>query len=128
MNTLPKYITDERTGLKYELVGDYYYLAGDDEPDEEIHIGMFGQLRHKYLRENKKCVFTAMFLSGKLMQHLKVTDEQANEMLSQLVSQMAKNEGITERLKQQDQMKYVQSMENIHNRAMEIVCADMIYA
>ena len=128
MSDLPKYITDENTGLKYELVGDYYFLAGDDEPEEEIHIGVFGQLRHKYLRENKKCIFTAMLLSGKLMQHLKETDEQANEMLSQLVSQMAKAEGVTEQLKHQDQMKYVQSMENIHNRAMEIVCADMIFA
>ena len=127
MSDLPKYITDENTGLKYELVGDYYFLAGDDEPDEEIHIGMFGQLRHKYLRENKKCIFTAMLLSGKLMQHLKETDEHANEMLSQIVSQMAKAEGVTEQLKQQDQLKWIGLMENIHNRAMEIVCADIIY-
>ena len=128
MNTLPKYITDENTGLKYELVGDYYLLAGDDEPEEEIHIGVFGQLRHKYLRENKKCIFTAMLLSGKLMQHLKETDEYASSMLSQLVSQMAKAEGVTEELKAKDQMKWIGLMENIHNRAMEIVCADIIYA
>ena len=128
MSDLPKYITDENTGLKYELVGDYYLLAGDDEPEEEIHIGVFGQLRHKYLRENKKCIFTAMLLSGKLMQHLKETDEHANAMLSQLVSQMAKAEGVTEELKAKDQMKWVCLMENIHNRAMEIVCADIIYA
>ena len=124
MNTLPKYITDENTGLKYELVGDYYLLAGDDEPEEEIHIGVFGQLRHKYLRENKKCIFTAMLLSGRLMQHLKGTDEQAEEMLSQLVSQMAK----AEELKAKDQLKWIGLMKNIHNRAMEIVCADIIYA
>ena len=125
---MEKYITDENTGLKYELVGDYYFLAGDDEPEEEIHIVVFGQLRHKYLRENKKCIFTAMLLSGKLMQHLKETDEHANAMLSQLVSQMAKAEGVTEELKAKDQMKWVCLMENIHNRAMEIVCADIIYA
>ena len=125
---MEKYITDKNTGLKYELVGDYYFLAGDDELEEEIHIGVLGQLRHKYLRKNKKCVFTAMLLSGRLMQHLKETDEQAEEMLSQLVSQMAKAEGVTEQLKQQDQLKWVGLMENIHNRAMEIVCADIIYA
>ena len=128
MSDLPKYITDENTGLKYELVGDYYYLTGDDEPEEEIHIGVFGQLRRKYLRESKKCVFTAMLLSGRLMQHLKETDEQAEEMLSQLVSQMAKAEGVTEELKAKDQMKWVGLMENIHNRAMEIVCTEIINA
>ena len=69
-----------------------------------------------------------MLLSGKLMQHLKETDEQAEGMLSQLVSQMAKAEGVTEQLKQQNQLKWVGLMENIHNRAMEIVCADIIYA
>ena len=124
---MEKYITDENTGLKYELVGDYYFLAGDDEPEKEIHIGVFGQLRRKYLRENKKSLFAAMLLSGKLTQHLKETDEQAEEMLSQLISQMAKTEGVTEELNAKDQLKWIGLMENIHNRAMEIVCADIIY-
>ena len=124
---MEKYITDENTGLKYELVGDYYYLAGDDEPEEEIHIGVFGQLRNKYLRENKKCICTAMLLSGKLMQHLKETDEQASAMLSQLVKQMAKDEGVDKALKRQNQMVWVQRMNSIRNRAEKIVLNEIIY-
>ena len=68
-----------------------------------------------------------MLLSGKLTHHLKETDEQAEEMLSQLVSQMSKAEGVAEELKAKDQLKWIGLMENIHNRAMEIICADIIY-
>ena len=125
---MEKYITDENTGLKYELVGDYYLLAGDDEPEEEIHIGVFGQMHYRYLKENKPKVIRAMRMNGTLKSYLSEVDEQANAMLSQLVNQMAKAEGVTEELKAKDQMKWVCLMENIHNRAMEIVCADIIYA
>ena len=128
MSDLPKYITDENTGLKYELVGDYYFLAGDDEPEKEIHIGVFGQMHHRYLKENKPRVICAMSKNGTLKSYLAEVDEHANSMLSQLVSQMAKAEGVTEQLKQKDQLKWIGLMENIHNRAMEIVCADIIYA
>ena len=125
---MEKYITDENTGLKYELVGDYYFLAGDDEPEEEIHIGVFGQMHYRYLKENKPTIIKAMRKNGTLKSFLAEVDEQANAMLSQLVSQMAKAEGVTEELKAKDQMKWIDLMENIHNRAMEIVCADIIYA
>ena len=128
MNTLPKYITDENTGLKYELVGDYYFLAGDDEPEEEIHIGVFGQMHYRYLKENKPKVIRAMSMNGTLKFNLSEVDEQANAMLSQLVNQMAKAKGVTEELKAKDQMRWIGLMENTHNRAMEIVCADIIYA
>ena len=96
--------------------------------DEFIsQIGVFGQMHYQHLKENKPTVINVMRMKGSLRSYLKKVDEQANEMLSQLVSQMAKAEGVTEELKAKDQMKWVCLMENIRNRAMEIVCADIIY-
>ncbi len=124
---MEKYITDERTGLKYELVGDYYFLAGDDEPEEYRHIGIWG-LRHlRYLRQCKKTTYTALVIEGKLPDYLADFNEQAEEMLFQLVKQMAKNEDVGEALKRRDQFGYVQRMNSIRSRAEEIVLNEIIY-
>jgi hypothetical protein len=126
---MEKYITDERTGLKYELIGDYYFLAGDDEPEEKIRsIGIWGQRRLRYLKDHRKALYTALLLSGKLDDHLTDTDEQAERMLSELVKQMAQRQGITEALKATDQMLWVQRMNNIRNVAQEVVLNELIYA
>ena len=127
MSDLPKYITDENTGLKYELVGDYYFLAGDDEPEEEIHIGVWGQQHYQYLKSNKPFVARSMRMNGKLLEYLKSVDDTAQSMYEDLVSKFSKQEGVTEKLKSHDPMAYVRAMNNIANRAREIVLSEVIY-
>ena len=122
-----KYITDERTGLKYELVGDYYLIAGEDEPEQES-IGIWGQRHCNYLREHKHCTYSSLLISGKLDSYLRDIDRQAEAMFSRAVKQMAAQEGITEQLKANDQMAWVGAMNNIRQRASEIVNHDLIYA
>lgn len=110
---MEKYITDERTGMKYELVGEYYLLAGDDEP-EEHPIEIWGQRHLRYLKQCRKSVCTELLMSGKLNEYLADLNEQAEKMLSRLVKDLAEKEGITETLKAENQMLGVQRM-NILN-------------
>ena len=124
---MEKYITDEKTGLKYELAGDYYFLAGDDEPEERRTIGIWGQRYLQYLRRCKKVTYTAPLIEGKLSDYLADVNEQAEEMLFQLVKQMAKDEGVDEALKRRDQLGWVQKMNSIRNRAEEVVLNEIIY-
>ena len=126
MKELEKYITDERTGLKYELLGDYYFLTGDDEPDERRPIGIWGQRHLRYLRRCKKATYTALLIEGKLPDYLADVNEQAEEMLFQLVKQMVKDEGVDEVLKRRDQLGWVQRMNSIRHRAEEIVLNNLI--
>ena len=126
---MEKYITDERTGLKYELVGDYYLIAGDDEPEQEQEpIGIWGQRHRRYLRENRKVLYADLLTSGRLNGYLADIDRQAEELFLRLVKQMADAEGITETLKASDQMKWVRRMNSCRDRATEIVYHQVIYA
>ena len=124
---MEKYITDERTGLKYELVGDYYLIAGDDEPEQEP-IGIWGQRHLRYLRECRRVRYANLLTSGELNAYLADIDRQAEELFLRLVKQMADAEGITETLKASDQMEWVRRVNSIRNRAMEIVNAELIFA
>ena len=125
---MKKHITDERTGLKYELVGDYYIIAGDDEPDEEQKpIGIWGQRHLRHLKNRRKVLYINLLTSGKLNNYLANIDRQAEEMFERLVKQMAAAEGITEQLKATDQMVWVGRMNNIRNRATEIVNTEIIF-
>ncbi len=124
---MEKHIIDERTRLEYELVGDYYLLAGDDEPEEQRHIGKWGMLRDEYLRNHRRAIRSGLVISGKLHDHLADIEEQASEMLSQLEKQMAEREGVTEQLKARDQMAWVGAMNSIRNRAEEIVLNEIIF-
>lgn len=123
---MEKYITDERTGLRYELVGDYYLLAGDDEPERET-IGIWGLRRKNYLERDCQALHLALWLEDRLADHFREIDQQAEEMFSQLVIQMAIEQGITESLKASDQMAWVGKMSNIHAAAREIVEKELIY-
>ena len=126
---MEKHITDERTGLKYELVGDYYLIAGDDEPDEEQRpIGIWGQRHLRYLKNHRKVLYADLLTSGNLNNYLADIDRQAEEMFERLTRQMAASENITERMKAIDQTEWVRKMNNIRNRATEIVNNDLIYA
>lgn len=121
-----KYITDERTGLKYELVGDYYLIAGDDEP-EERPIGIWGQRHLRHLKQHHKTVYTELMTSGKLNGYLADLNEQAEDMFLRLVKELATKEGITETLKVKNQMLWVQRMNEVRETATEIINNDLIY-
>lgn len=125
---LPKYKTDERTGIKYELIGDYYFIAGDDEePEDNRPIGRWGRMHEDYLKKNKRHIFDSMLMSGNLRSYLADIDEQAREMFDTLVEQMKEAEGVTEDLKECNQWEWVQRMGNIEARAREMMCEEVIY-
>ena len=123
---MEKYITDERTGLKYELVGDYYLIAGDDEPEQEP-IGIWGQRHLRYLKEHRRVRYANLLTIGKLNDYLADLNEQAEAMFSQLVKLLAEMEGVTEVLKAENQMLWVQKMNILRNAATEIVSNELIY-
>ena len=124
---MEKYITDERTGLKYELVGDYYLIAGDDEPEEEWSIGVWGQRHLRYLKKHRRVRYANLLTSGELNAYLADIDRQAEELFLRLVKQMADAEGITETLKANDQMEWVGRMNSCQDRASETVYHQVIY-
>ena len=124
---MEKYITDERTGLKYEFIGDYYLVVGDDEPEEDQPIGVGGQLHLRYLKEHHRVLYANLLTSGELNAYLADIDRQAEELFLRLVKQMADAEGITETLKANDQMEWVGRMNSCRDRASETVYHQVIY-
>ena len=123
---MEKYITDERTGLKYELVGDYYLIAGDDEP-EERPIGIWGQRHLRYLKQHRRNVYAELLTSEKLNDYLADINENAEDMFSRLVKELAEKNGVTEMLKDENQMLWVRQMNSVREIAMEIVNNELIY-
>ena len=123
---MEKYITDERTGLKYELVGDYYLIAGDDEP-EKCPIGIWGQRHLRYMKQHRRTLYAELLTSGKLSGYLVDLNEQAEKMFSRMVKELAEKEGITETLKATNQMEWVRRMNAVRKTAAEIVNNDLIY-
>ena len=124
---MEKYKYDESNGLWYELQGDYYLPCLQLPEEEPVHIGVWGQRHLNYLRENKRVLLSNLQISGKLNIYLADIDKQAEEMFSRLVSQMAEREGVTERLKADNQMEWVGRMNDLRGRATEIVNSDLIY-
>ncbi len=123
-----KYIYDENNGLWYELQGDYYIPYLTLPAEEEKPIGIWGQRHRRYLKEHKKIIYTTLLTSGKLNSHLADIDGQAEEMLFRLIKQMAESEDITEKLKVENQILWVDKMNAIRDAAREIVNNDLIYA
>ena len=122
-----KYIYDEKNGLWYELHGDYYLPCLTLPGEEERAIGVWGQRHRRYLRQHRKALYMELQITGKLNGYLADLNKQAESMFLELVKQMAAREGITEQLKAQNQMLWVQRMNIIRDRAMEIVNHDLIY-
>ena len=122
---MEKIIHDEKNGLDYELVGDYYTPCL--EAPEAPKVGRFGMLYHDYLRKHKKITYSGLMLSGKLKEHIEDVDRQAEELFSQLVEQMKQAEGVTEQLKATDQLKWIGLMNNIRNRAEEIIKSEVLF-
>ena len=125
---MDKYIYDKRNGLWYELQGDYYIPCLELPAEkEERHIGVWGQRHRRYLKANRRGLYTSLLTSGKLNSYLADIDRQAEEMFSRLVKQLSEKEGVTETLKAENQMLWVQKMNNLRNAAMEIVLNELIY-
>ena len=127
MEQLAKFITDERIGLKYELCGDYYIIAGEDEPEREP-IGIWGQRHLKHIQRNCKPFYNKMLTERTLYDYLLQLNRDAEDTFNRLVKQMAEREGVTEQLKATNQMTWVGKMNNIRQRATEIVNSELIYS
>ena len=124
---MEKVIYDEKNGLWYELQGDYY-IPCLKLPEEEQHpIGVWGQRHLRYIKQHRKVLYLNLLTSGKLNGYLADLDEQAEEMFDNLIMQYKKAEGITEKLKADDQMEWVGAMNNIRHSAEEIVCKDLLF-
>ena len=122
------YIYDVKNGLWYELQGGYYLPCLKLPKEESRHIGIWGQRHLRYLKQHRKVLYSGLLISGKLNSYLADINEQAEEMFSRLVKQLAEREGVTEVLKTENQMLWVQRMNNIRSAAMEVVSNDLIYA
>ena len=123
---MEKYITDPSTGLDYELVGDYYLIAGEDDPAPQP-LGLWGRRRLAYLKDHRRSLYNNLLLSGKLENHLHAIDDDATDMADRLTAQLSRAEGLTEALKVQDQMEWVRRMNSIQARVREMVNEELIY-
>lgn len=122
---MEKTIYDESNGLWYELQGDYYIPCLAVSAEEEKPIGIWGQRHLRYIRQHRKALYTELLTGGRLNTYLADVNNQAEEQMLLLTQQMDEREGITEELKAQDQMLWVQRMDNIQGRAMEFVNHDL---
>ena len=123
---MEKYITDPRTGLDYELVGNYYLIAGDDDPVPQP-LGLWGRRRLRYLKAPRPFLYDDLLLSGQLEQHLHAIDDDATAMAEHLTAQLSRAEGLTEALKAADPLAWVQGMNSIQARVRELVNHELIY-
>ncbi len=124
---MKKHIYNEQTGISYTLCSDYY-LPGLFLPEEEkgVEIGICEQRYLRYIKQHCKGLYLNLLTSGKLNGYLADLNKQAEDMFFRLVKQMAKREGVTEQLKVDKQMEWVAQMNNIRNRAMEIVNNELV--
>lgn len=125
---MEKRIYNEQTGVSYTLQGDYYLPNLALPEQEDTPIGLWGQRRLRYIKQHRKIFYTNLLTSGKLNGYLADIDKQAEDMFFRLVKQMAECDGVTEKLKANDQMNWVARMNNIRSGAIEIVNKDIIYA
>ena len=125
---MKKHICDERTDISYTLHGNYYLpdlALSDDEKGAEI--GIYGQRHLRYIKQHRKTLYLNLLTTGKLNGYLADIDKQAEEMLFRIVKQMAEHEGISEQLKAENQFEWIMWMNDIRQRATEIVNAEIIY-
>jgi len=130
MNQLKQHYTNEQTGISYTLTadGNYYWpdLTLPEEPEYEI-FG-WGLQRQSYLKNHHKAFYTTLLMSGKLNAHLHEIDETATNRMELISKQMADREGVTEQLKSENQLLWIQKMTNIRNRVAEMIREELIYS
>ncbi len=118
----------EEMGGTYRKEGDYFIPNLEFPPASDYQLGKYGRMRRSYLKEHRKVLYTNLTVSGTLFEHLAEIDRSSNERIENIVSAMAKQENVTEALKVTDQMEWVRRMNNIRNRAEEIVLTELVYA
>ena len=119
---MEKVIYDKKNGLWYELQGDYYLLCLKLPEGEQQPVGLWGQRHLRYIKQNRKVFYLNLLTSGKLNGYL------SEDMFSRLAKQMAECEGVTEKLKADDQMEWVDRMNNIRSRAKEVINNELIFS
>lgn len=124
MEKLKERITEN--GIDYVLVGDYY-IPDLKLPEEDRPIGRFGRLHREYLKQEHPARYSSLILTGKLWTYLADLNEQAEERLDLIIEQMKAAEGVTEELKARNQLEWAGRMNNIRNRAEEIINSELIY-
>ena len=117
----------EKLGGSYMKVGDYLLPNLTIDESEQQPIGKYGRMRKHYLKEHRRVLYTNLLVNGKLFRHLAEIDQSCEEQLELIIQRMAKQEGVTEALKETDQMEWVRRMNSINNRAEEIVLSELIY-
>ena len=124
---MEKYFFDQCSGLWYERQGDYYIPRLVLDETDTSPIGMWGRKHQQYLKEHRPMLYSNLILSGRLLSYLANIDTQARNKLHLLITRLAEKEGIPEQLKSQDQLAWVGAMNNIRNRAEEIILQELIY-
>lgn len=119
--------TFEKMGGTYTLEADGIYYPNLVSTDEEAHYGKYGMLRKPYLKEHRPAMYSLYMLEDRLTEHLNAVDDETQEKMDILVSQMMEKQGITEELKARDQMEWVRAVNNVRNAAEEIVLKELVY-
>jgi len=122
-----KSLCEETSGTGRQM-GDYFIPNLVLPDDGNYQIGKYGRIRRSYLKEHRKILYTNYVVEGTLFKHLSEIDQACNERMENIVSTMAKQEGVTEALKAADQMEWVRRMNSIRNRAEEIILTELVYA
>ena len=125
---MDKYFYDDKNGLWYELQGDYYIPCLILPAEKEQPIGLWGQRHLRYLKEHRRNTYTTLLTSGRLNTYLADIDKQAQERMERLTEQMKRAQGITEQLKAENALEWVQRMNNIRACAKEIIEKEIIFA
>ena len=116
------------TEITYTRQGDYNLPNLLPPQEEAVPLGKYALLRKRFLKEHRRITYTNLLTSGKLNSHLAEIEQTALSQMEQMVAQMAKAEGVTEELKERDQMRWVQLMNNLQNAAEETILAELIYS
>ena len=124
---MEQYIFDKNNGLWYELQGDYYIPCLAEPAEEETPIGLWGQRHLRFIKQERKLQYMELLTSGRLNSYLADINAQAEERMLLLTGKMAQREGLTEQLKAQDQMLWVQRMNSLRSQAEKLVLAELIY-
>ena len=120
--------TNEENGIKYNLKGDYYFPNLTIPKQEKIILNKYGRMRLKYLKKYKKAEYTIMLMDGTLNAHLKEIQEIAEKRVHIIIKELEKHENMIEKLKENNQIEWVKTMNNIKNRAEEIIYNEIIYS
>ena len=118
---------DEKTGIEYTLVGDYYLPNLVIEPQRKIDLNKYGRLRLEYLKNYKKAEYTILFMNNKLTDHLEEVQKTATKRVKEIIKSLKEKSNLTEEMKNTDQLYWIGMMNNFKNQAEEIVLKELIY-